>query len=1252
MLFKSSSVGQLAEVSKVGRGFASRRTVTRRAGRAHFISALEPRVLCASASTLLSYTFESTRWVATASLSVGSTTRTGASVRFTTGTGTIDTAGGATGSYGATLNLGSTVTGSWQATLDSGRLTLNNPESALAKLTFGFDLTAREVRPVIVQLTSYDSAGNRTGALQRSFTPSAADSYQRFSAELSSFSPSGSGTFSPTARSISITFVTTNTLGWSGTAGNLFSIDNVTLAKPAYYVSPTGNDRADGLTEQTAFQTLQRASDVSQPGDIILVQGGTYTATGDLLSVTNGGTPGNWVTFKNYPGQTPVLRTQGWNTIKIGAGSSSAIYTGPAIGYVEVRGFNIRGYADDPTVGSNARSLDAAGQFGELGSNSAYNTNGVTVEGRWSTTVPHHIRIADNKIELVSGGGVAVLEADRVQIENNVVRNTSYWTTYATSGISILSASYFDTSAGYHRLVTNNESSGNRTNIRWVATGYPSDGNGIILDYNFTSPDRPSNTAYGRTLVANNVTYFNGGSGIHAFNARHVDILNNVAYLNGQASQGSGGDHYGQIFAGSYGVGMTIVATGTAGSITSSYSGQGVADVNIANNILVAPSDAPAGQPFHPLTYNYTSAADVAYENDPANRITYRNNVYWGGEVVPPDANSNGNIYADPLFVNPSTDPATADFRLRAFSPAIDRSVPSYSYSNATYGLPTIINWTSPYVALVDPNVAVPNPVTTTVRVPYAGIDGRTRDAVADAGAYEFSSAGGSDIGGSSPRGSTVYSGGTYTVSGGGSDIWGTSDQFHYSSQSVSGDQTLTARITSQTNTDGWAKAGLMFRGSAAAGSAFVAVELTPANGIHLQSRGVDGGSATDVASTAGGVGTWLRLVRSGKNFTAFTSADGLTWTSFGTVQADFTNTGYLAGLAVTSHNVNSASAATFTNVVLAAANLGLPSGWTAGDVGGSVPAGVSSRNNSVFTVSGGGTDIWGTSDQFQYAYQPASGDQTLTARITSLTNTNEWAKAGVMFRNSAAPGAAYVAVELTGANGIQLQYRNADGASAVGGISVWGSAGVWVRLVKSGSTFTGYTSSDGANWASFGTAQVGFTNSSYLAGLAVTSHNTSTLATATFSNVSVTSNRATGGTAAASSEPIAGQTGASAFDGSVTTKWLGSFGPASTWLGYQFGGGASYAVSRYAITSADDAPLRDPAAWTLQGSNNGTDWTDLDTRTGQSFAARYTTNTYDIPNTTAYSYYRLLIKANNGSTETGLGGSGLVQISELSLFA
>ncbi len=110
-----------------------------------------------------------------------------------------------------------------------------------------------------------------------------------------------------------------------------------------------------------------------------------------------------------------------------------------------------------------------------------------------------------------------------------------------------------------------------------------------------------------------------------------------------------------------------------------------------------------------------------------------------------------------------------------------------------------------------------------------------------------------------------------------------------------------------------------------------------------------------------------------------------------------------------------------------------------------------------------------------------------------------------------------------------------------------------------------------------------------------------------------------------------AGEVAVNAFDDNSATKWL-DFANAytntrSSWIQYQYTNGLQYVVSQYTITSANDAPERDPANWRLLGSNNGgTSWVTLDIRTNQLFTARFQRQTFNSTNTAAYNIYRLQI--------------------------
>ena len=188
---------------------------------------------------------------------------------------------------------------------------------------------------------------------------------------------------------------------------------------------------------------------------------------------------------------------------------------------------------------------------------------------------------------------------------------------------------------------------------------------------------------------------------------------------------------------------------------------------------------------------------------------------------------------------------------------------------------------------------------------------------------------------------------------------------------------------------------------------------------------------------------------------------------------------------------------------------------FTNADVGNPAIAGSATVNGSVYTVKGSGADIWNTSDQFNYHSTSVTGDQTIVARITGLTNTHSAAKAGVMFRNSSASNSAFAMVSIKPNGGIEVLSRGSTGAyvayrgGATTGITPSTTTPIWVKLVRSGSTFSAYYATGTAtpsSWVLIATFDnVTFTNTSYLAGLAVNSHHNGLLATGTFDNVSLT---------------------------------------------------------------------------------------------------------------------------------------------------
>ena len=137
-------------------------------------------------------------------------------------------------------------------------------------------------------------------------------------------------------------------------------------------------------------------------------------------------------------------------------------------------------------------------------------------------------------------------------------------------------------------------------------------------------------------------------------------------------------------------------------------------------------------------------------------------------------------------------------------------------------------------------------------------------------------------VGAPADAGVALYDG-SYVLSNLGADITGTADKMKYVSQSLTGDGTLTVKVSSVTSTDNATRFGLMMRETLDANSRNVLLGLTTAKSVVFMSRRSISGTLTSRAtSVTVAVPAWLRLQRSGDVFTAWRSADGVNWTLHG----------------------------------------------------------------------------------------------------------------------------------------------------------------------------------------------------------------------------------------------------------------------------------------------------------------------------------------------------------------------------------
>ena len=172
--------------------------------------------------------------------------------------------------------------------------------------------------------------------------------------------------------------------------------------------------------------------------------------------------------------------------------------------------------------------------------------------------------------------------------------------------------------------------------------------------------------------------------------------------------------------------------------------------------------------------------------------------------------------------------------------------------------------------------------------------------------------------------GATSVSQGTWTVSGAGAAIWGTSDAFHFAYRSVTGDVTITAKVSDLLAADPLAKVGVMVRATTNTGAQHALTVLRARNEVMFQRRHIAGGTTSQTLGGAASPPRWLRLKRVGNVFTSSSSADGSTWTRIGSDTISMSST-VLVGLAANSHDTTRLSTGTFTNVVVTTPPAGVP---------------------------------------------------------------------------------------------------------------------------------------------------------------------------------------------------------------------------------------------------------------------------------------------------------------------------------------
>jgi parallel beta-helix repeat protein len=391
------------------------------------------------------------------------------------------------------------------------------------------------------------------------------------------------------------------------------------LARAAeWFMSPSGNDANSGRSERSAFQSMAKANSVLAPGDTLTLLDGLYP----VGAITKSGTPNAWITVRAKNSRKAHLSLEfsarqnpgnagvlEWNCLSL-----------TNISYAMVIGLGVEGWnPHHAKVGSG---------------------HGINIQGC------HHILVRGCLAKNCSGSGISGSPEvwsgsnktngplDFITIEDNEVSGCAFWNQYLCHGISLWkshSANLGTDPSGFNCVIRRNISYGNENKVGpWGGpVAKATDGNGIIIDC-----DNDNGYPHA-TLVEGNLVFNNGGRGIHVLKSHNVTVRYNTCWHNNRCK---------------------LDGTWKQGELESDGSDK----LRAEDNILVGNANA-------------WSAAVALHSFGPPLAMALRNNLLFGAREVggPVTLSETVTLLVDPRFVNPSVDPAVADFRLQAGSPAI-----------------------------------------------------------------------------------------------------------------------------------------------------------------------------------------------------------------------------------------------------------------------------------------------------------------------------------------------------------------------------------------------------------------------------------------------------------------------------------------------------------------------------------------------------------------------------------------------------
>jgi hypothetical protein len=211
----------------------------------------------------------------------------------------------------------------------------------------------------------------------------------------------------------------------------LFVASALSLSATTYYVSPTGNDGYSGLASNTPLASIWLAISKVKPGDLILLEGGTYYPTSPMsISAWLSGTPSAPITMSNAPGQTVIIDGQ----YTCPANDTTNIYTGPTV-------------VNGGVTYTNGQAFTGSSQAILTGYVSNWKLQGITIqhsEGNailWMTAAGYpsvqNVSIVNCQFVTNRGGATFFIDSSNVQISNCLARGDNNFAPFARTATQL-----------------------------------------------------------------------------------------------------------------------------------------------------------------------------------------------------------------------------------------------------------------------------------------------------------------------------------------------------------------------------------------------------------------------------------------------------------------------------------------------------------------------------------------------------------------------------------------------------------------------------------------------------------------------------------------------------------------------------------------------------------------------------------------------------------------------------------------------